>query len=330
MLFLSLLFALTSVPIRKCRSVDAFSPVFQGDLFLKGNNVTTIEGRFDINGSIRVEENATLCLKNAVINFTQSNDFERDMIFANPLNGNPKLFAENASIVSNDIVWFFNNSTGTLNNCNITGKLDVYDNSNVVASESILKSLEVAGYSHVRLVNSKIIDYIFLSGYNEVLLINSTYGWHIFDYWAPKIYVAWYLNVHVVNAYSENVPTANVTATFQNGTLAESKFTDTDGWVNFILIEKVVDSFGNHTVGNYTITTTSEACAEQESVNLTGNKETTIKLPIATPEFPSVAIALLFIVLTLFTVVFVKKSKTKAIRLIGSLRPTASLCLHNA
>lgn len=40
--------------------------VYQGNLILNGNNVTLIEGRFDINGSIIVEENATLILRNAV------------------------------------------------------------------------------------------------------------------------------------------------------------------------------------------------------------------------------------------------------------------------
>ena len=46
-------------------NVKASPDIYQGDLVLQGNNVTIIEGRFDINGSIIVEENATLILRNA-------------------------------------------------------------------------------------------------------------------------------------------------------------------------------------------------------------------------------------------------------------------------
>jgi len=52
--------------------IKASSDIHQGDLVLVGNNVTVIEGQFDINGSILVEENATLILRNAVLNFTQA------------------------------------------------------------------------------------------------------------------------------------------------------------------------------------------------------------------------------------------------------------------
>jgi len=307
---------------RRCEANVSSSTVFQGDLVLKGNNVTIIEGRFNINGSIRVEENATLYLQNAVINFTQTSDFEQELILCNPSKGNPRLIAENTSITSNhrNIVWFFDNSTGTLNNCIVTETLDAYDYSNVVVSGSTLKRLEVAGYSRVRLVDSKVVDDIFLSGYNEVFLVNSTFGWLFFDYWAPQIYVAWYLNVHVVDAYDENIPAANVTATFQNGTVAEFQFTDDNGWVSFILLEKVVDPFGNHNIGNYTITATYGTYVEQESVNLNGNKEITLNLPFVIPEFPSAAISPLFIILTLFIAIFVKEFKIKTARLVCSLR----------
>ena len=45
-------------------------------LQLSGNNVTVMEGYHEINGSITVEENATLVLRNAIINFTSTHDYQ--------------------------------------------------------------------------------------------------------------------------------------------------------------------------------------------------------------------------------------------------------------
>lgn len=80
--------------------VKASPDVHQGDLILTGNNVTVIEGQFDINGSIIVEENAALILRNAVLNFTQVRDYQFNMTFSNPTNGNPKLLAENTTLTT--------------------------------------------------------------------------------------------------------------------------------------------------------------------------------------------------------------------------------------
>ncbi len=60
---------------------DYYTSAYQGFLFLSGNNVTTIEGRFDINGSIIVEENATLIFRDAVISFLQIDNYQFLMTF---------------------------------------------------------------------------------------------------------------------------------------------------------------------------------------------------------------------------------------------------------
>ena len=54
---LFLLFVSTFINWKGALIVKASPDIFQGDLILQGNNVTVIEGRFDINGSIIVEEN---------------------------------------------------------------------------------------------------------------------------------------------------------------------------------------------------------------------------------------------------------------------------------
>ena len=68
--------------------VEASPDVHQGDLVLQGNNVTVIEGRFDINGSIIVEGNATLKLLNTYLNFTQNDHRQYNLTLRNPSNGN--------------------------------------------------------------------------------------------------------------------------------------------------------------------------------------------------------------------------------------------------
>ncbi|MEM3617254.1 MAG: hypothetical protein QXJ31_05005 [Candidatus Bathyarchaeia archaeon] len=74
---------------------------YQGDLILRGNDVYVIEGDFHINGSIIVEENATLILRDAVVNFTQSSDWQYNLTLRNPSNGIPRLQVTNTTIISN-------------------------------------------------------------------------------------------------------------------------------------------------------------------------------------------------------------------------------------
>src|SRR4030042_5226402 len=98
--------------------VKASPDIFQGDLILDGNNVTVIEGQFDINGSIIVEDNATLMLRNAVLNFTAAEDQQFEMRFLNPSSGNPRLDVENATITAGDyylIADLYGNSTASVN-----------------------------------------------------------------------------------------------------------------------------------------------------------------------------------------------------------------------
>jgi len=96
-LFLSVGFVFTGGIV----SVDAL-PLYQGNLILNGNNVTTIENKqFDINGSIVITENATLILRNAVLNVTQISGNQFNMTLTNAVSGFPRLIVDNATITSN-------------------------------------------------------------------------------------------------------------------------------------------------------------------------------------------------------------------------------------
>lgn len=82
-------------------SVNASPSVHQGNLLITGNNVTTITGRFDMNGSITIEGNATLQLQNAVLNFTQNAKGQFKINMKNPAKGRPRLVAYDSTITSN-------------------------------------------------------------------------------------------------------------------------------------------------------------------------------------------------------------------------------------
>jgi len=144
--------------------VKAAPDIHQGDLVLQGNNVTIIEGRFDINGSITVEENATLILRNAIVNFTQAEDKQFNMTFRNPANGNPRLKMENSTVTHtayNTEITFFGNSSADINNSTFPWGmlLRMYDSSFASISNSSMYFIDLWGYSTVNLSNFTILTH---------------------------------------------------------------------------------------------------------------------------------------------------------------------------
>lgn len=401
LLSFSLMLAIGFIQNRGIAPVEASPDIYQGDLIVNGNNVTTIEGRFDINGSIIVEENATLILKNAVINFTQTAIYQYNVTLRNPLNGNPRLQSNNSTITSN--YWFqvilYENSSVTFTDSTDTGYLAVYNSATASVSNSTIKFLVAAGSAVVSIFNSTIsdtlgvwqgspvvsvsnstIEYLaiqadsvnctfanivpgpftlwnsrlnssmtiaaggyapnvtvtdtsinrwqldfrgstnatiidsqlrlFSYDYSNVWLINSTTILIQFSM-EGKVYVSWYLDVHVADSIGQDVPSANVTATYPNATVAESKLTDANGWTRLTLMEKMMNATGDYPTGNYTVTATYEVHVGQESVNMTENKEIAIQLPFIIPEFPTNLILPLFIATTLVAAILYRKKAKK-------------------
>lgn len=150
--------------LREVKGTVVFhSSIHQGDLVLTGDNVTTIEGMLDINGSIIVEENATLILKNAIVNFTQTKEREYNMTFQNPANGNPRMLAENTTLTSaySFKVCFYGNSSATADRLEAWPPpggggytLSTCDSSVVSISNSKIYSVTALGSSVVEVFNS--------------------------------------------------------------------------------------------------------------------------------------------------------------------------------
>jgi|Deesub1362A_J573_1020465.scaffolds.fasta_scaffold00519_16 hypothetical protein len=139
MLFLFLTFVLVQRSF--VSSVKAFPSVYEGDLVLLGDNVTLIERKFDINGSIVIKDNATLVLRNALLNFIQNENFMYNITLKNPLGGNPCLLVYNSTITSNYrmSIRMFENSTATLSNSTVD--LWTY----ILRDKSVLSVLDGSG-----------------------------------------------------------------------------------------------------------------------------------------------------------------------------------------
>jgi len=352
-------------------TVRASPDMFQGDLILTGNNVTVIEGQFDINGSIIVEDNATLVLRNAIVNFMQVGDYQFNMTFQNPTNGNPRLLAENTTLTSaySFHVSFYGNSSCRADKLEVWPPYAVghwwwmYDSSVVSISDSrvymvaayadsifeafnctmrymsafsqvsanislsYIESLYCSDSSAANVSNSNIwqleakestfatasdstINNLYTYESSVVRLVNSTYTSYS-TYNESKVYVCWYLGVHVIDSEGTDVSSANVTATYPNATVAESKLTDANGWTQLTLTEKMINATDSYPVGNYTTTAKYDVHTGQKSVNMTGNKEITISLSFIIPEFPSAPALLLFMIATLIAVTAFKRKQHK-------------------
>jgi hypothetical protein len=372
--------------------VKASPEIYHGDLVLAGNKVTVIEGRFDVNGSILVEENASLLLSDALLNFTSG--FGYGIYLQNPSNGNPRLIAHNTTIIGMATSRYYGNGSVLFSNCSIfgPGTLYFYDESNVTIFDSnIEKNLQARDSSRFAVFNSAIglLNLIMSSANSSINNLNAGFfdfwdfwlncsvivspsgrapnvtlnqttilGWsfsfqdssrseilnseiwllhanenahvslynstlnEIELYWTSvaelvnssyiltslfgesMVYVSRYLSVHAVDSILQEVPLANISVTFPNATLAESKESDVNGWARFTLLGKMMNATGEYPVGNYTVEATYDIHSDATTVNMTENQQITLTLAdFVIPEFTSFLILPLFMIATLVAVI---------------------------
>ncbi len=340
-----------------------------GSLYAENSSTVRISGLLEINGNITVEGNAELTLEDAIVNFTQTHDEECNVIFGKTTDGLPKLRVTNTTITSNYvfILYFYGNSSATVNQLNmpdtlarlyafdfsvldlnafISRYLRAFNSSIINLSNSAPFYLRSYGTSAFNISNSTIrkqyaldssvvtvsrSNYtVDLRGYDSSLLhtsdstINSLYTYDESTVWLVNstysdcgiqdqsgVYVCWYLDVHVIDEISQDVPSANVTAYYQNGTIADSQLADSQGRARFTLTEKMMNATREYPIGNYTITASYETHTGQESVNMTGNKEITISLPFIIPELPTILLLPILIIITTITAILTKRRSRK-------------------
>ena len=175
MIILSLLLPVAFL-IQKRNTVTEASPdIFQGDLILTNDNVTTLTGYWEINGSIIIKDNATLVLNDAMINFTQTFPKQFNLTLEEPNNGKPRLHASNATLSSNhslDVhlygngtmdassltvngdIHFYDATSGEIANSNQLNTINCYDASNITVSDCDIASVNAHDASSVTLKDS--------------------------------------------------------------------------------------------------------------------------------------------------------------------------------
>ena len=173
-----LLLSLYSVRSEGILNVEASADIYQGDLILDDSNVTIIEGYFGINGSIRVRDNATLVLRNAVINFTE---YGSGILLRYPANGNPRLQAENTEIAGRTYSHLYDNSSATFSNVTGDAYFEFYDETSGSLVDSTLSGVNARENSIVTVSNSS-LQYLDVTMYNgNASLANLSPGF--FNHW---------------------------------------------------------------------------------------------------------------------------------------------------
>jgi len=357
-------------------------------MYAHSSSVVTVFNELVTNGSIIVEENAALILRNALLNFIQTTNNQFNLTLRNPANGNPRIVAYNSTIDSNADLRLIlkGNSTADLNKATIPWRvscraedvsiLSISNSSNIntlfaesgssahiVVQNSTIHQWQNYGYNkapEAQVYDSVIDNLLFgsssinctISGLHpglvtywnfiencsvafsgdlggaapNITLTNTQVGLWRFAFYSSsnvvtidsvvqasaygeaRIQVFWYLDVHVQDDINQDVPSANVTATYPNATLAESKLTGGDGWIRLTLMEKIKNATGEYPVGIYTVEATYETCSNTTPVEMTGTQQITLTLEgFIIPEFPSLLITSLFMTSILLAAIVYKR-----------------------
>ena len=180
LIILSLLLPVAFLIQKRNTAAEASPDIFQGDLILTNDNVTTLTGYWEMNGSIIIRDNATLVLNDAAVNFTQTFPKQFNLTLEEPNNGNPKLHASNATLNSNhglDVhlygnstmdasrltlngdIHFYDMTSGEITNSNQLNIIDCYDASNITVSGCDIASVNAHDASSVTLKDS-VVGYL--------------------------------------------------------------------------------------------------------------------------------------------------------------------------
>ena len=177
----------------------------------------------------------------------------------------------------------------------------------IPGGKSIITNLGTYGMSITTLIDSRIA---IISAYSDsiVELKGADYAVvHVYD--RATVQINWFLEAHIVDQGSQNVPFANVTVTDEIGTLVGSAQADADGWAHLTLVEKVIDATESHPAGIYNVTCTYGGFSSSEIVEMIDNKQIMVNLPFTIPEFPLGLIAPIVAIFLTLSLIVLKKLK---------------------
>ena len=207
-----------------------------------------------------------------------------------------------------DAIVAYNNALFEASNSSMR-YLQVFDGASANVSSPFIQNLLSYSAGDVIVSDSAVVG-VFTENGSLIQLVNSTYSYYG-PYDTSRITVSWYLGVNVVDSHGTPVGSANVTASYSNATVVESKLTDVNGLTRLTLMQETINATGSYPVGNYTVTAKYGIDSGQKSVNMTGNQAITISLPFNVPEFPSVLVLPVFIAATLVAVAAFKRKQHK-------------------
>jgi hypothetical protein len=151
-------------------------------------------------------------------------------------------------------------------------------------------------------IDDSLIDSLYVAQLSTAWLLNTTCNSITVDENA-SVCVNWYLDVYVKDALYQFVPLADVTVTFPNMTVADSKLTDGYGWVRFTLMEKMINATAQYAIGNYRVQAIYLIHSNSTTLNMTANQQTELTFQdLVIPEFSSFLIIPLFFMATLLAV----------------------------
>ena len=147
-------------------------------------------------------------------------------------------------------------------------------------------------YSRVNATDSN-VDGVELYGQSVIWAVNST-ATSTQIYGQAMIYVNWYLDVHVVDYFGQDVPDANVTVACSDGSTAAVGRTNGTGWVRLTVLSSIINATGEYPQGPHNVTATYETYSNKTTVNVNGNKQAAIVLSdFIIPEFPQMLPAIM-------------------------------------
>ena len=169
--------------------------VIDGDLVIGGNNVTSFVNAYvNITGNIVVEGNATLQLINSTILLKgQATNYQYNITFRNPLNGNPRLIATNATVRSEKLcaICFFESSSAVANGLKcVSSDLEAYDYSVLSLSGFSVRILYIYGHSSVTVSGSDMKTtkvYVWNSAVFQVLNLTTMDSLYSYNYTSVEL-----------------------------------------------------------------------------------------------------------------------------------------------
>lgn len=146
----------------------------------------------------------------------------------------------------------------------------------ISVSSSTVNDISMAYDSEITIVNSQVVSTLLCFDNASAYLVSSR--WNTINAQAGTIIVLWCLNV-TVNLNMHPIQGATVEVFYQhNGSLGGTETTGVEGKVRFALAEKILNSTGSYTVGNYLVKASYMNTSDQTNVTLKKDEKTEISL----------------------------------------------------